>query len=115
MLRGLLPRRSTSWLCYKSKYAGTVQYGLVLIFSRLRIARALNRERGRRTVHPVWINARTPNGLSYHKTCGYHQIDRVIWHIEVPERPKLTSKVVVIAVNAICFHFRGVVSSTDVF
>jgi hypothetical protein len=52
-------------------------------------------------VHPVIRIAGTSNGLAHHKTYGYHQIDRVIWHIDIPDCSEINFEVIVMAVNTI--------------
>jgi hypothetical protein len=50
--------------------------------------------------HPVIRIAGTPNGLAHHKTYGYHQINCVTWHIDIPDRSEINFEIIVMAVNA---------------
>jgi hypothetical protein len=63
--------------------------------------------------HPVIRIAGTPNGLAHHKTFGYHQINRVRWHIDVPDRSEINFEVIVMAVNAMYIDFLGVERFSD--
>jgi hypothetical protein len=64
---------------------------------------------------PVIRIAGTPNGLAHHKTFGYHQINRVRWHIDVPDRSEINFEVIVMAVNVMCIDSLGVERFTKCF
>jgi hypothetical protein len=59
--------------------------------------------------HPVIIIPRTLNTSAHHKLAYYHQINCVIWHIDILERSEITVKVIVNSVDVIYINFLGVV------